>query len=322
MRLRACWHHWVRLLDRREPPDVLALIRIGVALVLLGDFLTVARLDLVTALFAPPEAGGMARPGLEHPAPWTALFGSGVGGARLLHAGLTLSAATLAAGWFSRTSAVVLMLLSAQWNLILPEADRAIDLLLRNVLLVLALSDAGARWSLDALWRTGRWSGDGARVPAWPRYVLVLQVVVMYFTAGVQKYAQHWWPWGGWSGLYVILHDWAYAAHPFGWLRDPPFYQGTQLATAVTMAWQWTYPVVLVHYFPSRAPGRFARWFARYRLHWAWIGVGALFHVGIALTMQLGIFPWGMLAVYPAFLHPDELRALAAPIRARPVGPP
>jgi hypothetical protein len=139
----------------------------------------------------------------------------------------------------------------------------------------------------------------------------VLQVVVMYFTAGVQKYGQHWWPWGGWSALYVILHDWSYAARPFGWLRGQPFYLGTQVATAVTMAWQWTYPLVLVHYFPGLgSPGRIRRLFERYRLHWAWIVVGAGFHLGIAATMQLGIFPWGMLALYPAFLHPEELRSI------------
>jgi hypothetical protein len=301
----------VRLLDRREAPDVLAAIRIGVAVVLLADFLTVARLGLVTALFASPEAGGLAR---GDGALWVAVFGGGVAGGRLLHAGLTLSAAALAVGLFTRTSALVLMLLSAQWNQLLPEADRAIDMLLRNVLLVLAFSRAGDTWSVDARWRTGSWRGDGADVPAWPRYVLVLQVVVMYFTAGVQKYAQHWWPWGAWSGLYVILQDWSYASRPFGWLRGQPFYFGTQVATAVTMLWQWTYPVVLVHYFPPLRPGRFTAVFERYRLHWAWIAVGALFHLGIALTMQLGIFPWGMLAVYPAFLHPDELRAVVGRI--------
>ena len=29
-------------------------------------------------------------------------------------------------------------------------------------------------------------------------------------------------------------------------------------------------------------------------------------HIGIAATMQLGIFPWAMLALYPSFFHPEE----------------
>ncbi|MEZ4240952.1 MAG: HTTM domain-containing protein [Myxococcota bacterium] len=311
--IAALWTHWVRLLDRREAPDVLALVRIGVAAVLLSDYLTVWRLGLVPALMAGADAGGLAHASGN---PWADWIGADLRGAWLLEAGLVGASAALMVGLGSRAAAVALMLLSTQWAMLLPEGDRAIDMLLRNVLLVLAFSRAGATWSVDARLRTGSWRGDGAPVPAWPRYVLVLQVVVMYFTAGVQKYGQHWWPWGGYSGLYVILHDWSYASHAFGWIRHQPFFLGTQLATAVTMLWQWTYPVVLVHYFPPRRPGRFAAAFERWHLHWAWIAVGAFFHVGIAVTMQLGIFPWGMLAVYPAFLHPDELRGLWGRVRA------
>jgi hypothetical protein len=188
------------------------------------------------------------------------------------------------------------------------------------VLLVLAFSSAGRAFSLDALIRTGSLRGDGEPVPAWPRYLIVVQIVLMYFTAGVQKYGQHWWPWGGWSALYVILQDWAVASRPFGWLRDQPWYALTQLSTLVTMVFQWSYPVVLVHYFPPPGePGRFRRWFERRRMHWAWIVIGAWFHVALALTMELGIFPWGMLALYWAFLHPEELPGFlrASPARTR-----
>jgi hypothetical protein len=34
--------------------------------------------------------------------------------------------------------------------------------------------------------------------------------------------------------------------------------------------------------------------------------LGAVFHVGTHLTMRLGIFPFAVLALYPAALHPDE----------------
>jgi hypothetical protein len=244
-------------------------------------------------------------------APWLRWVGADIHASRWLHRCLVASALALTLGLFSRTSALLLMLLSAQWALVVPDADRAIDTMMRNVLFVLVFSGCGRKWSVDAWLSAGSWSGDGAIVSAAPRYLLVLQVVVMYFTAGVQKYGQHWWPWGGWTALYVILQDWSYAARPFGWLRSQPFYLSTQLATAVTMLWQWSYPVVLLHYFPPPGPpGRLRQRFAAYRLHWAWIAVGAVFHVLIGATMELGIFPTGMLAIYPAFLHPDELREL------------
>ncbi|MEQ1506939.1 MAG: HTTM domain-containing protein [Myxococcota bacterium] len=308
---------WVAVWDRSEPPTVLATIRIGIAVVLLTDFATTWRLGLVTSLLTSARAGGLAANPDAHPPLWFRWVGDGPDAANLLFGLLVAATVALGLGLFTRTSAVAVMLLTAQWSQILPESDRAIDLLLRDVLAILAFSSAGATASIDARWTTGRWTGDGAPAPAWPRYLIVLQIVVMYFTAGVQKYAQHWWPWGGFTALYVILNDWSYARTPGGWLRNQPFYLGTQLSTAVTMLWQWTYPVVLTHYFPwggdERAsdPGRFRRWFARYRLHWVWIAIGMWFHVAIASTMELGIFPWGMMAVYPAFLHPDELRAVA-----------
>lgn len=312
------WRAWVALTDRREAPDVLAVIRIGVGLVLLYDFAQVGRLGLVHALLLPPEAG-MVGPAPLDPPLWTRLFGATPAAADGLYALLCLTAATTAAGALSRASALALMLLSAQWAAMLPEGDRAIDMLLRNALLVLACSGCGATWSVDARIATGRWSGDGHLVPAWPRYLLLLQVVVMYFTAGVQKYGQHWWPWGGFTALYVILHDWSYARYAMPWLDQPPFRFGTGLATAVTMAWQWTYPAVLLPYVAPDT--RIGAWFVRFRLHWLWIAVGAIFHLLIAATMELGIFPFGMLAVYPAFVHPDELGALARWLRSRARSP-
>lgn len=307
---------WVGLWDRKEAPDILALIRIGVGLVLLYDFLMVLRLGLVDSLLVSSAHGGLVPSGST--ALWVSIFGGEPMSGRLLHAGLVLSALSLALGVFSRTSAVVLMLLSAQWASMLVEADRAIDTLLRNVLLILAFSGCGKRWSFDAWLRTGSFGGDGSLISSAPRLLIVLQVVVMYFTAGVQKYGQHWWPWGGYSALYVILQDWSYATAQFGWLKRQPFYLGTQLATAITMVWQWSYPIVILHYLPPPgAPGRFRALFARYRLHWAWILVGALFHLLIGATMELGIFPMGMLAVYPAFLHPDELVEISLAISRR-----
>jgi hypothetical protein len=296
---------WVDAWSREERPEVLGLVRAGVGFVILGDLLEVWRLGLVVPLMAGPAAGGLAggRGGW-----WADLVGTDAAAAGWLHLAMVGLALALALGLGSRVAAFGLMLLSAQWAQLLPEGDRAIDLLLRNALLVLALSSAGEAWSVDAWLSTGSARGSGRPRPAWPRYLLVLQIVVMYFTAGVQKYGQHWWPWGGFSALYVILHDWSYARGSFDWLGHEPFYASTRLATAVTLVWQWSYPIVLLHYFPPTRPaGRFRAAFERYRMHWWWIAIGALFHVLIAATMQLGIFPYGMLALYPVFLHPDEL---------------
>ena len=57
-RLFAAWRGWVALWDRREPPHVLAAVRILVATVLLFDFLYLDHLGLTEVLFSPEAAGG------------------------------------------------------------------------------------------------------------------------------------------------------------------------------------------------------------------------------------------------------------------------
>ncbi len=313
---------WVSFLDEREHPRVLAMLRMTVAWVLLGDFIEIWWLDLVQPLFAAQEHGGLSLALTSKSPPllyrW---FGGGTQVARVIHAGLVLSSLSLFMGMFTRTSALTLLMLSAQHEQILPWADRGIDVLVRNVLLILVFSGAGRWMSVDALRTTGRWTGDGQAVPAWPRYVVILQLVVMYFTAGVQKYAMHWWPWGEWSALYVILHDWAYAQNDFSWLAEQVWaYRLSQLSTAVTMAYQLTYPMVLVLLWLKRHPecgGRLGQWAVRVHLEWLWIGLGAVFHLGIAVTMHLGIFPWAMLATYVVFWSPGEWASAHDRLRAR-----
>lgn len=288
---------------------MLAAIRIAVGLVLFLDFVTIGLFDLVEATMA-TYPDGFALERMPWWRWWAALFGTGPTQAWALYVGLLVSSFAVTTGLLTRGSLVVLVLLSAQYAAGHPSGDRAIDTLLRNALLILAFSGAGRTWSLDAWFRTGSFAGDGAEVPAWPRYLFVLQLVVVYFAAGVSKYAQHWWPWGDFAALWIILHDWAYTIVPREWLAatQPFSYWFTQFGTFTTMAFQWTYPIVLLHYFPpSGEPGWLRQRLERHSLHLVWIATGAAFHVGIALTMSLGIFPWGTLALYPAYFHPDEV---------------
>ena len=322
-RLRAAGRWWVALWDRREPATVLALVRIVLGAVLLTELVGMGALGLGEVLYAAEAHGGLSRAsGLQHPPWWMALAGDGRWAASALLALLAALSALWTAGVGTRVTGVALLLLYAQTAQILPLSDRAIDQLIRNVLLILAFSRCGAVWSVDARIRTGRWAGHGDPVPAWPRYLLVLQLVVVYFTAGVSKFGSAWWPWGDLSALYLILHEWPYAAYDVSALDGWPFYRLTQVGTAITVFFQVTYPVVLLHYFPPPGrPGAIRRALARYRVHWLWIGVGALFHVGIGISMSLGIFPWGMLAMYPAFLHPHELGSLTARWSPHPRSP-
>jgi uncharacterized membrane protein YphA (DoxX/SURF4 family) len=297
----------VELWDRREAPHSLAIVRIVLPLVWLTDLLQAWRLDLVTELWAPSAAGGFGNPLSREPPPWLyTLFPADADTTAVAFGVLVAAALCVSLGLFTRLSALTAILIAAQFSRTLPLADRAIDLLIRDVLLLLALSQAGGAWSVDSLI-----FGRRATIPAWPRHLLILQVAFMYFAAGIQKVALDWTPFGGFSALYIVLQDPAVARHPLGWVRSA--YPLTQALTAGTMLFEYGAGLVPLFYWfrdTRTRGGRLRAWCNRLDARTGWLAGGVALHLGIAATMQLGIFPWAMLACYPAFFHPDEWRRL------------
>ena len=290
---------WVAFWDRREPGTSLALIRIFVGVVLAYDLLAAARYDLVEALWETPARGGMGLVPVALPL-----------GAKATWAIATCASVTLALGLFSRASALIVLFACAALAAMLPEADRGIDVLLRNALILLALAQCGATLSVDARWRTGRFVSD-RRVPAWPRYLFVVQLATMYFFAGIQKLSPPWTSTDHYSALYFVLRDPHYATFDARALLDRT-YPLLQLSTFGTLLWERSSIVLplIVFYRETAARNALARLFGKAHLFSAWLVVGASFHLMLALTMNLGIFPWGCLALYPALIRPVDLRTL------------
>ncbi len=189
--------YWVQIWDLKEHPRSLAAIRICLGFVLLFDAMEVLRRGLVVPLMGTIEAGGLG-PALTRGAVplWYQVFPPDPSSAWLMWAVLATSALCFMLGCFPRIAAVTFVLVSAQWSQVLPQSDRVIDTLLRNVMLIMVFSDCGRTLSMSAWWKTGSWHGDGQDVPAWPRHLIILQLVLMYFMAGVQKFGITWWPWG------------------------------------------------------------------------------------------------------------------------------
>jgi hypothetical protein len=145
----------------------------------------------------------------------------------------------------------------------------------------------------------------------------------MYFLAGIQKTGIHWYPMGHFAALYFILQDPAIARWDFRWLAHQPWFFLTQVGSGTTIAFQDTYPLVLLFRWWRWHPGvggRVAAFARRWGLEWWWISTGAFFHLALAATTELGIFPWAMLALYPVWLHPDELAKVFAFARRRVLG--
>ena len=312
-RVRDRWRGWVALCAEEERPTVLAVVRIGVAAVLLADLLIAARHGLVVTLWGPSSAGGLAAVDTLDPSPVLAfrLFGARAATTLAVHFAACASAITLLLGAFSRTSALALMTALVQLAGMHPQGDRGIDVLLRTVLVLLACSGCGRALSIDAWREHGRWLPD-VRAPAWPRRLIVVQLLWMYFSAGVHKTQLSWWPPGDFSALYVVLLDPHFATADLSpWLAH--VYPLTQLGTAATMLFELGAPVMGLALWYRRTAARGGRMraaFAALRVREAWLALGIGFHVALIFTIRLGIFPWGMLALYPAFLTPQELARL------------
>lgn len=292
---------WVAFWDRREAPVSLALVRILVTAVMLLELLAAIGCDAVGLLWAPPPFGA-AKSSL-------AWFGASSAGAYALWTFAVVSCALMLLGVAYRVTSWLFVLAMVEMWRCQPAGD-GIDGLLRIVLPLLAMSGAHGVWSFDAWLRKRRGRPPIESVPAWPRYLLVLQLVWLYFSAAHHR-GRSWGPHDGFSAIGNVLSDPHFARFTPGSLHvlSPLMRAGTLL----TMVFELSAPLLLLFTWCDRNPGRggeLGMFIRRWKLRWVWIALGVSLHLGIALTMQIGMFPFAMLALYPAFLHPDELRQL------------
>lgn len=306
--LWAAWRGWV---DRRESPASLAVVRVLVGIVVVGGLLEEARLGIAAPLRTAAAAGGLlAGPLLPEGAPGLGAVGPGALAWAFWGAQLTCGAGLLL-GLAPRTSALCWVLLSAALGRALPQADRGVDMLLRNVILVLAASGAGGALAL------GR--GGPVAVPAWPRMLLRMQLILVYAAAGWSKLASPWTPLGGWSALSLAAQDPAFSRLPAPLVvAAAPL---TQAATALSWLWEWSAPTLaLALYFRDTRcrPGRLRAAFNRLNVLWLSLGLGAAFHLGTHLSLRIGELPFVMIALYAAFVPPEAWPASLSRLPWRP----
>lgn len=277
--MKRAWDAWVALWDRREPATALALVRIFAATVLLIDYLWIARLGMVHAMWSRPP------------------LGYGTGDAVMWYGVVLAALACVAVGAATPLACIAFAYASARLSWAAPDGESGSDVLMRIVFPILALSRCNARWSVDAwvLRRLGRPFAD--EVPAWPRYLILAQLVWVYFSGGQNKSSAAWGPLGGFSALANALLEPGPSRLPVGLVTA--VYPLTRVATALTMAFELGAPIYLIAYAKNWR-----------RVRWAWIGLGVMFEVGIAIGLKLGSFPYAMLALFPVLLRPEELQRL------------
>lgn len=303
------WGRWLGLMSHREPGTALALVRICAGLVLLWSLSSTWSSGALDALWIGKEYGGVRS--MPHPTWLVALLGGPTPG--VIHG---LTAAGLVGGLLMTLGlgGRVTVLFAQQVFMAVSDlnshAGGSYDSFLQNLLWLLFLSSSTATLSLDCRLRTGRWTSD-VPVLAFPRYLMVFQLVLTYWSTGMLKLSGFWTPMGGFSALYYILQQptWQrFDLSVFAWL-----YPLTQLATGVTWLWEVTAPVWLLAWWyraTRERPGRLRAWANRYRLRLIYAGIGATMHLALWVVFNVGPFSPLSLTYYLALFHPDEYARL------------
>lgn len=308
-RLERLWQAWVELLSLREPATSLARFRIAVALVIVYALLSMIAADLVDAMWVDAAYGGLQTLSTKH---WLVglLGGRTPATAWTLVGGGLVLASLLAVGLGGRLTALLTLqvyyaLTSAQGTL-----TGGYDTLLTNALWLLVLSESTATLSLDCRLRTGRFTSDRA-VPAWPRYLVILQLVVVYCTTGLHKLSPVWTPGGDLSALYWVFQEPTWRRFDMSWTASAWAYPLTQLGTAVTWWWEVLAPLLLVVYwarYTADRGGRVRRVLNRFDLRKPWAAIGVALHLGILVLLNVGPFSWISLAYYLCLIPPPASR--------------
>jgi hypothetical protein len=329
---RSLWARWTGLLNRREYGTSLALFRIGCGLAVFCSVGSALLHGVAGAVWLDQADGGYRQwgnplwlfglAGGESAAqrhfeyfkvglgPW--LFGllGGVSPATLwaMVGVVMVSALMLIVGLGGRITTFVLLQAYIAVSGINDQIWGGDDQLIGNALWLLVLGRATATLSLDCRLRTGCWRSD-TLVAAWPRYLAIYQLVLVYFTTAMQKVSIYWTPAGEYSALYYILQEPTWQRWDMSWLAW--VFPLTQVATALTWCWELSSPLLLLALWYRSTPER-RGWlrtlFNAINFRRLYVLVGLGMHLGIWILMGVGPFSWITLSFYFCLYRPEEWR--------------
>jgi hypothetical protein len=303
------WGKWRACMEAREPAEGLALFRIAVGLCVLSALLSVLVPHLEPVIWHDASDGGyldLAR------GPWLVDLLGGPAKATvhgLLGAAL-LGAALLVLGLGGRVTAFLTLQAFQAVTDLNPQAGGSYDYLLDNALWLIVLGGGTQTLSLDARLRAGTWRPE-ATVGSWSRWLVLYQLVLVYWSTGLHKVSAHWTPAGGFSALYYTLQQPSWHRFDMTWLAH--VYPLTQAATAGTWVFELTSPILLWILWMHGRPREASAWAQRvHRAHLrrVWVSCGISLHMGIFLLMEVGPFTWITLAYYLPILRGEEWNSI------------
>jgi hypothetical protein len=218
-----------------------------------------------------------------------------------LYALMVLAMVTMAIGFRTRLS--IILFGTLYWYFSIMDSVSTItkySVILTHFFLLLALSNCGAVWSVDA-WLARRKVRDPLacslpKFPVWPARLVQLFLGVVYRGAAVTKLHTPVFFSGDQLMYWMMTHMMSYA--PLGDLLS----QYPLLLSVfgyITIIWE----VAFI----------FCVWFPMLRL--PMLAIGAIFHIMTAFTLGLLVFPVVMMSSYFAFMTEADVQWLAARFR-------
>lgn len=310
------WSAWVDRWSATEHGRALAWFRVALGALVFLDTASLLVAGVVDPLFLPLRDGGLATADRVQN-PWLWLFGHTTNGTWVLVAGILVLSASVAVGLGGRVTAFLLLQAVLVLHAIPDDIGGGYDRLLTNGLFVLVLGRATATASLDCRLRTGRWTSE-APVPAWPRYLGIFQLLLVYTATGLEKRGPGWsYPY---DAVFYSLQSWNYLRRgDLSWL--PTVYRLTQLGTFVV--WWWEVGAsLLVPWWMAHLGwlgDRARRWADRLDLRWPFLSVGLVMHATLGVTLNVGLFSVLTPMFYLLWLDPPAPRV---GVRSLPGGAP
>lgn len=213
-------------------------------------------------------------------------------------------AIALTLGWRTRVMSLLAFVLVASFSLRDPLILDGSDLVFRFVPLWLAFTPAGERWSLDA-----RRRNDGPAVRGWalPIRILELQIAWIYLATGLEKL----------GGIDWIVGTAAYYALQLEHTFARSWAHGVAVDPTLSHLISWYTIGVELAFLPLvTIPSRVTRLVAAL--------AAAAMHVGILLLMNVGNFPFVMIAACVLFLPAEWIHRVVrenvpvTPAQSRP----
>ena len=278
-----------RWLTDPVPAERAAALRVAVGLVLLFDIF-VLYLPNLRALYGPGGFGDPAHFDSVFGPPWwrwslLRVLPPAWGPQALLTA-WAVAAVGLLVGYRPRVAALVCWAAAvsfSQANLYLHNGGDQLKLI---VLLMLVFLPSDGRWAVRRH-PAARGATGPVLVRAWPVRLLVVQLAVMYFMNGFYKALGPGWRDG--SVMYYVAHSPSRAHFSPDYLPLPN--EALRVLAWVTVLWELLFPVTVA--LPTTRA--------------ATLWIGALFHVGTLVHLEVGLFPMYALCYYVPLLPWERL---------------